>query len=229
MNTLKTVFILPSAGIGKRMGAGMPKQFLGLAGKPLFFHPLEAFEAAPSVDAVIVVVPEPDVLPVQDLISKTGFRKVISVVPGGAERQDSVSNGLAAVPALTEIIGVHDGVRSLISVDLIEKMITAAREYGAAVPCIPVVDTIKTTDGQWIGETLDRSKLVHIQTPQVFKSDLLKEAYHNAAAGGFQGTDDASLVERAGHKVRHVEGDINNIKITAPLDMQIAHWILEDR
>lgn len=229
MKTLKNIMILPAAGSGKRMGANMPKQFLALAGKPLFVHALEALEAAQSVDGVIVVMPENDLPLVQELIRSVGFRKVLGVVPGGAERQDSVANGLAVAPVTAELIGVHDGVRSLVTPALVDKVIDAAKIHGAAVPCLPVVDTVKTVDGDHIGQTLDRSTLVRVQTPQVFRAEWLREAYQNADAEGFTGTDDASLVERAGHRIFRVAGEENNIKITTPMDLQMAHWILETR
>jgi len=229
MKILKNIMILPAAGSGKRMGANMPKQFLALAGKPLFVHALEALEAAQSVDGVVVVMPENDLPLVQELIRSVGFRKVLGVVDGGAARQDSVANGLSAVPASAELIGVHDGVRSLVTPALVDKVIDAAKTHGAAVPCLPVVDTVKTVDGDQIVQTLDRSTLVRVQTPQVFKAEWLREAYQNADAEGFTGTDDASLVERAGHAVFRVAGEENNIKITTPMDLQMAHWILETR
>lgn len=225
----KVVMILTAAGSGKRMGADMPKQFLELGGRPLFIHPLTVLELCPAVHGVVVVVPGEHVEAVAEILARVGFTKVLSVVAGGLERQDSVALGLEAVPADATFIGVHDGVRALITDELIQRLVDVARTHGAAIPGVPVTDTIKRVDGPFIGETVDRSTLTRVQTPQVFRADWLREAYDRAHAQGLRVTDDASLVEQCGHRVRLVEGDEENIKITHPQDLALARMILERR
>ncbi len=222
-----TYAIVLAAGMGRRMEADRPKQFLDLAGQPILVHTLAAFQKAPSIDRIVVVGSEDALVDVCDLADP--FSKTESVVPGGAERQDSVREGLRAVPRGADLVAVHDGARPLVLVDEIEATVTAAREIGAAVIGQPVSDTIKRgREGKAI-ETLDRSELWAVQTPQVFKADVLREAHAAADRDGFLGTDDTALAERVGQTVALVEGSSDNIKVTRPGDVERAGDILKRR
>jgi 2-C-methyl-D-erythritol 4-phosphate cytidylyltransferase/2-C-methyl-D-erythritol 2,4-cyclodiphosphate synthase len=224
---MTTYAIILAAGSGKRMGADRPKQFLELAGKPLLFHTITAFEQCDRVDGIVIVA-SPDAVEHVEILAK-GHEKVASVVPGGAERQDSVREGLKAVPDEADIVAVHDGARPLVQVREIEAAIAAAVETGAAVVGQPVSDTIKRAHEGSVVETLDRSQLWAVQTPQVFQSDVIREAHKAAEADGFVGTDDTMLVERMGKPVAVVDGSRENIKITHPGDLERAEAILAGR
>ena len=159
-------------------------------------------------------------------MAAAGCARVAGIVPGGAERQESVFQGLRAAPP-AELVAVHDGARPLISSSLIARCVEAAREHGAAAPALPVVDTLKRLDAEGrMRETVDRRSLVAIQTPQVFRRELLLEAHEAAARDRFTGTDDASLVERLGHPVFPVPSDLRNLKITTPEDLSLAEALL---
>ncbi len=215
--------IIVAAGEGRRFG--FSKQFALLGGKSVLDRCLEMFEAHKKVEAIVLVL--------KDVGLKKGylkrFRKIVAVAKGGKRRQDSVFSGFRQIdPEKAEIILVHDGVRSLVSKDLIDRVIEATRETGAAVPAIPVGDTIKLVEGDEVSRTLDREKLFRVQTPQGFSYSILKAALDKAREENFYGTDEASLTERIGQKVFVVQGDPKNIKITTPEDMRIAEAFLED-
>jgi len=215
--------IIVAAGEGRRFG--FSKQFALLGGKPVLDRCLEIFEAHNKVTAIVLVL--------KDLGLKKEYlkryRKIVAVAKGGKRRQDSVLSGFRPIdPEKSEIVLVHDGVRSLVSDDLIDRVIEAAREAGAAVPAIPVEDTIKIVEGNEVSRTLDREKLLRVQTPQGFSYAILKAALDKATEESFYGTDEASLVERIGKKVFIVQGDPKNIKITTPEDLRIAEAFLED-
>ena len=214
-----------------RMGADVPKQFLPLGGVPMLLHSLRAFDRAPSVDAVILVVPhEEQRRALTDVIERYGVKKVQKVVAGGETRQQSVYNGLKETGPDVEIVVVHDAVRPFVTEDLIEQSIQAARKGGGAIVAIPMKDTPKQAGpDRQIQRTLDRNELWLAQTPQTFRRDLLLEAYEKAAIERLQATDDAALVERLGHKVGIVAGTWENIKITTPEDLVIAEAILAAR
>lgn len=215
--------IIVAAGEGRRFG--FSKQFALLGGKPVLDRCLEMFEAHKKVEAIVLVL--------KDVSLKTEYlkryRKIVAVAQGGKRRQDSVFSGFRQIdPEKAEIVLVHDGVRSLVSEDLIDRVIEAAREAGAAVPAIPVEDTIKLVEGDEVSRTLDREKLFRVQTPQAFSYGILKAALDKAKEENFYGTDEASLAERIGKKVVVVQGDHKNIKITTPEDLKIAEAFLED-
>ncbi len=227
----RVVAVIPAGGTGTRMGAETPKQFLPLGGVPLLLHSLWAFDQAPSVDAVILVVPAQEQGRVLiDIVERYGVKKVQKVVAGGETRQQSVHNGLKETDPGVEIVVVHDAVRPFVTEDLIERSIEAARKGGGAIVAVPMKDTPKQAGpDRQIQRTLDRSELWLAQTPQAFRRALLLEAYEKAAIERLQATDDAALVERLGHKVGIVPGTWENIKITAPEDLVIAEAILASR
>lgn len=215
--------------MGRRMGS-KKKNYLTLLDRPVLAHTLSAFEGAANVDAIIIVVPPSDeAFCREEIVSKYGFRKVIAVVAGGAERQDSVRNGIKAAGDRFDIIAVHDGARPLVTPDIIDRTVMAACESGAAIAAVAVKDTIKESSGGFVRRTVPREDLLSVQTPQVFERTVLEKAFRSAYDEGFLGTDESSLVERAGLPVRVVEGSYENIKITTPEDMAYAECMLRQR
>ncbi len=226
---MSTYAIVLAAGVGRRMGADRPKQFLRLAGRPVLGHTLEAFEQAGSIDQVVLVAPYDQVDGCEAFVAASGFGKVSAVVPGGAERQDSVAAGLKAVGDEAEVIAIHDAARPLVGPEQIDAVVAAAREAGAAVVGTPVTDTVKEVAGEWVVKTLDRARLRSVQTPQAFRADLIRRAHREAARAEFVGTDDTVLVERLNMPVVVVEGRWDNLKITTPEDLEIAEDVLRRR
>jgi 2-C-methyl-D-erythritol 4-phosphate cytidylyltransferase len=217
--------VIPAAGLGRRMGGATAKQFLLLEGRPVLVRTVERFDSSPVVDEIVLVAPEAECDAVRDLVAPYGFRKLRAVVAGGAERQDSVAEGLARVGA--DIVLVHDAVRPFASHGLIADVASEAVRSGAALAAVRVKETIKVSDGAGkVLATPERGSLWVAQTPQGFASALLREAFSQAAREGFLGTDDASLVERLGVAVTLVEGEYDNIKITTPEDLEWAARIL---
>ncbi len=216
------------------MAGPQPKQFLILDGVPILSHSLRAFAAVERVTAIYVAVRKPEVERVQAQIAEYGFAGRARVVEGGDNRQESVSHALAALPAEPgDVVLVHDAVRPLIDAATIERTIDAVIEYGAAIVGMPAVDTIKqverTAHGALITSTIPREFVVLAQTPQGFRFGLLKSAFSEAMADGFVGTDEASVVERAGHPVAVVHGSQVNLKITQPGDLELAEFYLRQR
>ncbi|MGE5844235.1 MAG: 2-C-methyl-D-erythritol 4-phosphate cytidylyltransferase [Syntrophaceae bacterium] len=225
---MRTVAIVPAAGSGNRMGRELSKQYLSLGGMPLLVRTLNAFEKCPLVDALLVVVPPPDVEAVRsEMLPRWNLKKLAGVIPGGKERQDSVRAGIEALDRDTDIVIVHDAVRPFITAKLIEDCIRAAEEEGAATVGVPVKDTVKEVgaDGHVV-RTCDRTLLWLTQTPQAFRRDIIENAHRAALRDGYRGTDDTSLVERLGIAVRMIRGDYGNIKITTPEDLVIAEALL---
>jgi 2-C-methyl-D-erythritol 4-phosphate cytidylyltransferase len=217
--------VLVAAGRGERMGAARPKAFLPLAGRPLLLRAAEAFEATAEVEAIVAVVPGGEQRAARDLLAP--LRKVTAVVAGGAARQDSVRAGLDALPIVFDgIVLVHDAARALVEPSLIAAVARAAAEAGAAIPVLPLVDTIKRVRDGDVRETLDRSELAAAQTPQGVQRALLAEALDRAAADGAVLTDEAMAVERLGRRVAAVVGSPRNIKITTPHDLRWAELLL---
>ena len=217
--------ILVAAGRGERMGAGRPKAFLGLAGQPLLLTAAQVFERAPSVDALVAVVPADEIDEARGLLAS--LRKLRAVVAGGRRRQDSVIEGLKQAPdGFDGIVLVHDAARPLVEVPLVEAVVEAATESGAALPVLGLVDTIKRVRGGRVVETLDRSELGAAQTPQGFRMALLVEAYEAAFRDGVTLTDEAMAVERLGRPVTAVPGSARNRKITTPDDLAWAESVL---
>ena len=226
--------ILPAAGLGTRMAGPQPKQFLALGGVPILIHSLRAFAAVPRVTAIYVAVRKPEIARVQAQIAEHTIGKPVHVVEGGDNRQESVAHALAAVPAEPDdIVLVHDAVRPLIDAATIDRTIDAVATHGAAIVGLPAVDTIKqverTAHGALITSTIPREFVVYAQTPQGFRYGLLQKAFAEATADGFVGTDEASVVERAGNTVAVVPGSQVNLKITQPGDLELAEFYLRQR
>jgi 2-C-methyl-D-erythritol 4-phosphate cytidylyltransferase/2-C-methyl-D-erythritol 2,4-cyclodiphosphate synthase len=227
---MDSLAILVAAGSGERMGAGRPKAFLPLAGQPMLLRAATAFQAAPSVDAIIAVVPRAEIDSARALLAT--LPKLAAVVAGGPRRQDSVAEGLRQVPAEFEgLVLVHDAARPLVEVATIEAVCAAARETGAALPVLALVDTVKRVREGTVQETLDRRELAAAQTPQAFRRELLVRAYADAERTRAVLTDEAMAVERLGIAVRAVSGTVRNRKITTPDDLAWAEDLLmgEDR
>ena len=213
--------LIPAAGRGERFGRGANKIFAVIAGKPILAHTLSVFEACPAINNIVLVTGRQDIEAAGDLVGRFGFGKVTHIVVGGARRQDSVSLGLAKVTG--EIVAIHDAVRPMVTREIIERSIEEAARTGACVAAVPVIDTIKSAaPDKTVTGTVDRSDLYVVQTPQTFRTELIKEAFARALAEGFHATDDAALVERVGRKVSIVPGSYDNIKITTPADMELA-------
>lgn len=226
--------ILPAAGLGTRMAGPQPKQFLALDGVPILIHSLRAFAAVPRVSSIFVAVRKTETERVRSQIAEYGFADRVKVVEGGDNRQQSVLNALDALPAEPEdIVLVHDAVRPLIDAATIERTIDAVAELGAAIVGLPAVDTIKqverTAHGALITATIPREYVVLAQTPQGFRYGILQRAFSEAVADGFVGTDEASIVERAGNPVAVVHGSQVNLKITQPGDLELAEFYLRQR
>lgn len=231
---MQVFVILPAAGLGTRMAGPQPKQFLALGGVPILIHSLRAFAAVPRVSSIYVAVRNTEMERVQAQIAEYGFAERVKVVEGGDTRQESVSHALAALPAEPEdIVLVHDAVRPLIDAATIERTIDAVAEQGAAIVGMPAVDTIKqverTAHGALITSTIPREYVVLAQTPQGFRYGVLQKAFAEAMADGFVGTDEASVVERAGNPVAVVHGSQVNLKITQPGDLELAEFYLRQR
>ena len=226
--------ILPAAGLGTRMAGPQPKQFLSLDGIPILIHSLRAFSAVERISALYVAVRKAEMERVEADVMEYGFGGRVHVVEGGDTRQESVVNALAAVPAAAEdIVLVHDAVRPLIDTATIDRTIDAVAQYGAAIVGLPAVDTIKqverTAHGALITATIPREFIVHAQTPQGFRYGLLRQAMTEAVEDGFVGTDESSVMERAGHPVAVVHGSQVNLKITQPGDLELAEFYLRHR
>jgi 2-C-methyl-D-erythritol 4-phosphate cytidylyltransferase len=231
---MQVFVILPAAGLGTRMAGPQPKQFLALDGVPILIHSLRAFAAVPRVSAIYVAVRGTELERVQAQIAEYGFADRAKVVEGGNTRQESVSHALEALKAQPDdIVLVHDAVRPLIDAATIERTIDAVVEYGAAIVGLPAVDTIKqverTAHGALVTATIPREYVVLAQTPQGFRYGVLQKAFAEAMADGFVGTDEASVVERAGNPVAVVHGSQVNLKITQPGDLELAEFYLKQR
>jgi 2-C-methyl-D-erythritol 4-phosphate cytidylyltransferase len=231
---MQVFVILPAAGIGTRMAGPQPKQFLALDGVPILVHSLRAFAAVKRVTAIYVAVRKAEFERVEAQVAEYGFADRVRVVEGGDHRQESVAHALAALPAQADdVVLVHDAVRPLIDAATIDRTIDAVIEHGAAIVGLPAVDTIKqverTAHGALITSTIPREFVVLAQTPQGFRFGILERAFGEATADGFVGTDEASVVERAGLPVAVVHGSPVNLKITQPGDLELAEFYLRHR
>ena len=223
----RVIAIVVAGGEGKRMGGDVPKQFLPLGGRPIIDRTISCLAASPLIDGILLALPPQ--IPKDVKESFRGRPKVLQVVDGGAERQDSVRNALAAVTGDAEVILVHDAVRPFVSADLLARCVELAEKHGAVVPVVPVRETVKEWDknGRTLS-TVDRSRLYRAQTPQAFRAGILLKAYEKAGAEGLRGTDDASLVEEAGYPVTPIPGEEANIKITIPEELRMAEGLLRE-
>lgn len=219
--------IIAAGGRGQRLGAAEPKQLLAVGGRPILERSVSAFLTHPSVDEVVVALPQ--VLAEQPPDYLRGAAKPLRIVTGGARRQDSVANAFRAIGNRTEVIVIHDAARPFVSAGLISRTIAAAAESGAALAAVQARDTVKRVTrseerGSYVGETLPRETIFLAQTPQAFLRAVLADALALGESGG-DATDEASLAERAGHRVRIVDGESANIKITTPEDLHLAEAI----
>ena len=217
--------VIVAAGSASRMG-GIDKVMAPLGGEPMIVRTVRAFQDCDAIASIVIVTREDLIRPISGLCRDMG--KVAAVVAGGKTRQESVHLGLNALPKGIKLAAVHDGARPLISWQVIDRVVRAANTYGAAAPAIPVKDTIKVVQGGLVKETPDRSSLAAVQTPQVFDFDLLRGALRKAEEDGATVTDDCSAVERTGMKIKIVEGDERNLKVTTPMDLKIAELLLEE-
>jgi 2-C-methyl-D-erythritol 4-phosphate cytidylyltransferase/2-C-methyl-D-erythritol 2,4-cyclodiphosphate synthase len=218
--------IIPAAGSGSRMGTDVPKQFLELSGIPILVQTVSRFLALSDIRSIVIPLPADHRAAAQQVLQKhfshEQFQRLL-LVTGGKTRQESVFAGLNALPPATEIVLVHDGARPFVSCRIIEQCLREAVRHGAAIVAIPVRDTLKQVNSSGeILTTVDRSRLWQAQTPQAAATDLLRKAYECALRDGFEGTDEASLLEHAGIPVRVIEGSEENIKITRPDDLKLA-------
>lgn len=217
--------VIVAAGSATRM-EGVDKVMAPLQGEPMIVHTVRAFQNSDVIREIVVVTRSDLLMPVMDLCH--GFDKVKAVVVGGSSREESVRMGLNTLSEKCKLVAVQDGARPLVSWQVIDRVVRAANSFGAAAPAVPVKDTLKVIQGGLVEHTPDRSTLRAVQTPQVFDIDMLRVALSEARTNGWAITDDCSAVERLGMKVRLVEGDERNIKVTTPLDLKIAELLLEE-
>jgi len=240
---MKVIAIIPAAGLGTRMASApgskgkrpaASKQFTELGGIPILIHTLRKFATSAEVSEIYIALRANEITGFRSRLEKEGkpASQKVQLVEGGEHRQQSVANAMNSINAAAEdIVLVHDAVRPFVTEEIIHEVIRAAQKYGAAIAGLPAVDTVKqverTADGALITATLPRERVVMAQTPQGFLYDVLKKAFDEATADGFTGSDEASLVERSGHKVAVVMGSSKNIKITTPADMELAEFYLK--
>jgi len=239
---MKVFVIIPAAGLGTRMGGltagakpvrvtATSKQFAEIGGAPILIHTLRKFDVVPEVSQMVLALRAEDAAAFRPRLQKEGLRKKVTIVDGGEHRQQSVANGLASIDAEPDdVVLAHDAVRPFVDAEIIRNVILAAVRHGAAIAGLPAQDTIKqverTAEGAIVVSTIPRARVVMAQTPQGFLYDVLKKAFDEAQNDGFQGTDEASLVERTGHVVAVVMGSPQNIKITTPADLELAEFLL---
>lgn len=230
MVNFKSIALIPAAGMGKRMGASINKQYLLLNGLPIVARTISIFERSPFIDSIYLVTPA-DEIPYcrEHVVEACGFRKVAAIVAGGKERQHSVLNGLNAIREIADdddVVLIHDGVRPLVTEAVLSESIAVARISDGALVAVPAKDTIKFVENGIVVGTPPRETLWQAQTPQSFRFGIIHAAHLSAEADGFIGTDDASLIERSGGKISIVSGDYRNIKITTPEDLVLAQAFL---
>jgi 2-C-methyl-D-erythritol 4-phosphate cytidylyltransferase len=241
---MKVIVIIPAAGLGTRMSPvseakgkkrAASKQFFELGGTPVLIHTLRKFAASHEISEIYIALRANEIAGFRARLEKEAkdfARKKIELVEGGEHRQQSVAHAMAAVSAAPDdIVLVHDAVRPFVTSEIIHDVVEAAGKYGAAIAGMPAMDTVKqverTSEGAVISSTVPRERVVMAQTPQGFRYSVLKKAFDEATADGFLGTDEASLVERSGHRVAVVMGSPRNIKITTPADMELAEFFLK--
>lgn len=223
------IAIVPAAGLGKRLGPGTNKPFQMLLDKPLIIWTLEILESSPEIKEIIPVLKEQDMATGTELFDSYNLSKIRRIVQGGAERQDSVYNGLRQLDAKADIVLIHDGARPFVSRDIIRNSINSLKGFDGVVVGVPVKDTIKKAEDGVIRKTLPRNPLWAIQTPQVFFYEPLMRAYNKAMEDNFYSTDDSALVERLGGRIKIIMGSYENMKITTPEDIVIAEHLLKGR
>jgi 2-C-methyl-D-erythritol 4-phosphate cytidylyltransferase len=224
--------IIVAAGKGIRMDDKVRKQYLLLDNRPLISHTIEVFDECNMIDEIFLVVPEEDfVFCNENILNQQNFQKKVSLVAGGAKRQDSVYNGLLAIDNIIDdsIVVIHDGVRPFIRSEQLSESITCATDYDACIFGIPAYDTLKRVNSSgFIEDTIERKDIWFAQTPQAFKYNLIKRAHENAIRAGINGTDDAMLVELIGIKVKVIRGSRCNVKITTKEDLLLARAMVKN-
>ena len=225
-----TTAILAAAGPGIRLGTDQPKAFVPLDDAPLFVYALRGLTAASTISSVVLAVPADQTARATALLDRHGpWRCAVSVVPGGAERQDSVRAGLFH-SGHADLIAIHDAARPFITAAIVDSAVAAAAEHGAAIVAIPATDTVKiVSPAGWVESTTSRERVWLAQTPQVFRADILHTAHAQAAERGVVATDDAALVEQLGRRVHVVAGNPANRKITTREDLEWAEWMVANR
>jgi 2-C-methyl-D-erythritol 4-phosphate cytidylyltransferase len=213
--------LVPAGGLGTRLGRRTPKQFLRVGGVSVLARTLRHFLRYPGVRAIVVAAPAGHLARTRQALRRAGGRPIV-IVPGGSTRQESVWRALQAAPADVDILLVHDAVRPFIDRRLVDAVIDAASERGAAICALPIAETIKRVQDGVVETTVDRAGLWAVQTPQAFRAEVLREAHDKARREGVVGTDDAMLVERLGQPIRVVMGLAGNVKITTPEDLRRA-------
>jgi 2-C-methyl-D-erythritol 4-phosphate cytidylyltransferase len=214
--------VIPAGGLGTRLGARTPKQFLALRERPILLATVARIARHPAIGPIVVAAPPGHVTRATRLLAPLARRRPLAVVAGGASRQASVWQGLQALGPDVALVVVHDAVRPFVTPDLVDAVLGAARRAGAAICALPIAETVKRVRQGWVETTLDRSLLWAVQTPQAFRAALLREAHEKAMRDGVVGTDDAMLVERLGHPVAVVPGSPANVKITTAEDLRRA-------
>jgi len=225
---MNVTVIIAAAGAGRRMKSDRPKQLLTLDDTPILIYTIRKFNACRLINRILVAAPKEAVDEVRKLVAGAGFSKPVSVVQGGARRQDSVAVAMQHLGPDTTIVAVHDAVRPFVKVEEIEAVVLEAHKVGAAVLAIPIVDTVKQIRKDLIDSTLTREHLVLAQTPQAFRVEVLREAFERAKRDEYYGTDESSLVERLNLSVAVVRGSERNIKITRPDDLALARFYLQE-
>ena len=217
--------IITAGGIGKRMGKDRYKQFLEIHGIPILALTIKQFQAHPEIDDIIIVVPR-DVVEMtkKEIVEKYRFKKVSKVISGGRERQFSVENAIKALSKETDTIMIHDGVRPFVTQGDISELIKEDKNKKAIIPALKPKETVKNIDGEIVKKTIDRTKYILVQTPQIFERKLLEEVYNSLDLNNVHITDDASLFEQQGQKVTWINGLEENIKITTPADLELAEF-----
>lgn len=229
MSEENLALIIPAAGSGKRLGTELPKPFLKVNGKTILQHTLENFNGVSGLSQVVISTSEAFVEQSNKILTELFPEIETKIVLGGKERQDSIVNAVKALSEEIKFVAIHDAVRPLIETDLIKKCFQKAKRSGAAIVAVPAKDTVKVSDKDgFVAETPDRKTLWHAQTPQIFEIELLKKAYSNALKKNIFGTDDSFLVEQVGGRVGLVEGSWRNFKITYPLDLELAEYLLRN-
>lgn len=221
---MKKYVIIVAGGTGKRMKAEVPKQFLHLKNKPILCHTINRFYTYDSQITIILVVPKNQMLQCKDPIKSHDFRAPHKIVNGGSKRFFSVKNGLNEIPEEEGLVAIHDGVRPLVALEVIQEAFETANKHGNAIPALGISESVReiTADGN---RPINREQFLLIQTPQVFKISLIKEAYQQKYQNHF--TDDATVLESIGEKIRIIQGNPENIKITTPHDMKVAEALMD--
>lgn len=220
--------IVPSAGVGKRFSQKIKKPFFKLEGVPIFIRTLQGLSSSELIKNIILVIEKDERERCISLVRRYRLTKVREVIVGGMRRSDSVYNGLKHIQKNTKLVLIHDGVRPFVDADMVKKVLDSAKRYGSAILAIPATSTVKEVDSRrYVLSTPKRERFWFSQTPQVFKKDLIIEAYNKAKLNGFYSTDDSAYVEKAGYKVMIVEGSVLNLKITTKQDLLLAEAILK--